>query len=111
MYAVAPAALESTVEFDRPSVNGWWQESASCSDEDSSLYFAPNYYELRSVKNAREARAKLLCRSCPVLDECLAYSLDAAEEHGVWGGLNEQERRRLLRKRDQPGQERWVNPW
>lgn len=102
--AVAPAASERAIVFDRPSLKGWWQEEAACSHDDSSLFFAPHYYELRSVKNAREAQAKLLCRACPVFEECLAYSLDAAEEHGVWGGLNEQERRRVLRKRTQQEQ-------
>ena len=30
--------------------------------------------------------------------QCLSYSLTVAEPHGIWGGLNELERRRLLRK-------------
>ena len=29
--------------------------------------------------------------------ECLADALSRGERHGVWGGLNERERRRLLR--------------
>ena len=32
--------------------------------------------------------------------ECLDYSLRTREPYGVWGGLNELERRRLLRDRD-----------
>jgi WhiB family redox-sensing transcriptional regulator len=31
--------------------------------------------------------------------ECLEYSLAVQEPHGIWGGLNELERKRLQRKR------------
>jgi WhiB family redox-sensing transcriptional regulator len=38
-----------------------------------------------------------LCRHCPVQDECLELELRTAGEHtaGVWGALNEQDRRAL----------------
>jgi WhiB family redox-sensing transcriptional regulator len=44
----------------------------------------------------REARAKAICQECPVRQECLHYALDVGEPHGIWGGLNESERRGLL---------------
>jgi WhiB family redox-sensing transcriptional regulator len=34
-----------------------------------------------------------------VRDECLEYALGIREPHGIWGGLNEFERRQLLRQR------------
>jgi len=77
-----------------------WQYRAECRGEDSALFFAPSYFEKRGAKLAREARAKLLCHACPVMLECRDYSLRTREEHGVWGGLNEAERRRVLRMRD-----------
>jgi WhiB family redox-sensing transcriptional regulator len=80
--------------------NGW-QSKGACRGEDVALFFAPNYFERRSAKGAREAKAKLLCRACPVLEECRAYALRVREEHGVWGGLNEAERRRILRLQEQ----------
>lgn len=41
--------------------------------------------------------AAFLCDGCPVQDVCLELELRAAGEHtvGVWGGLSEQDRRRL----------------
>jgi hypothetical protein len=33
------------------------------------------------------------------MEQCLNYSLTVAENHGIWGGLNELERKRLLRSR------------
>ena len=38
---------------------------------------------------------------CPVRPECLEYALEVRETHGIWGGLNEMERRALLRARNQ----------
>jgi WhiB family redox-sensing transcriptional regulator len=76
---------------------------AACRGEDSSLFFAPSYFEKREEKDAREARAKRLCSRCPVREPCLEYALRTRDPHGVWGGLNEVERRRLLRARELAG--------
>jgi hypothetical protein len=34
-----------------------------------------------------------------VLEECREYALLVREPHGIWGGLNEYERRQLLARR------------
>ena len=82
--------------------NDWaigWQHLAACRGEDSTPFFAPGYFERRSEKNAREAVAKAVCARCPVRPECLEYALAVREGHGIWGGLNEMERRAILRER------------
>ena len=76
-----------------------WQHDAACRGQDAVFFFAPNYFERREEKNAREAVAKSYCARCPVRDVCLEYALVMREAHGIWGGLNEMERRRLLRER------------
>ena len=76
-----------------------WRFFAACRGHDTSIFFAPNYFEKREEKLAREAKAKVLCAVCPVLEECLEYALETREPHGVWGGLNEMERRAILRLR------------
>jgi WhiB family redox-sensing transcriptional regulator len=76
-----------------------WQMLAACRGEDSTYFFAPNYFERRSEKEAREAVAKAICLHCPVREDCLEYALRIREAHGIWGGLNEMERRALLRRR------------
>jgi WhiB family redox-sensing transcriptional regulator len=84
--------------------NDWamgWQFRALCRGEESSLFFAPNYFERKEQKDAREALAKAICARCPVRSECLEYALRIREPHGIWGGLNEYERRVLLRARGQ----------
>ena len=83
----------------REQPNPSWQDEAECWGEDTGLFFAPNYFEKRAEKDAREAEAKVLCARCPVREDCLAYALRMHETHGVWGGLNELERRQLLRRR------------
>ncbi len=77
-----------------------WQHFAACRGVDAGYFFAPNYFEKRSEKNAREAVAKAICARCPVREDCLEYALEVREAHGTWGGLNEMERRALLRERD-----------
>jgi WhiB family redox-sensing transcriptional regulator len=54
---------------------------------------------MKPEKDARVDMARALCRACPVRQACLDYSLSVQEPHGIWGGLNELERRRLLRQR------------
>jgi WhiB family redox-sensing transcriptional regulator len=76
-----------------------WQFDAACRGEDTSLFFAPNYFEKREEKDAREAKAKVICARCSVREDCLDYALRTRETHGIWGGLNEFERRQLLRQR------------
>ena len=76
-----------------------WQQHAACRGQDTTYFFAPNYFEKKRQKDGREAKAKALCAQCPVRDVCLEYALKINEEHGVWGGLNEQERRQLVRRR------------
>lgn len=41
------------------------------------------------------AQAKAFCARCPVTSECLNLALDTDAEFGVWGGLDEYERRAL----------------
>jgi WhiB family redox-sensing transcriptional regulator len=76
----------------------WW-ELAACRGQDPTLFFAPAYFEKRAEKTAREAVAKSFCARCAVRAECLEYALRTRDPHGVWGGLNEMERRTLLRHR------------
>ena len=43
--------------------------------------------------------AKAICGLCPVREPCLEHALVVREKLGVWGGLTERERRRVLRRR------------
>jgi WhiB family transcriptional regulator, redox-sensing transcriptional regulator len=71
---------------------------AACKGADTDLFFGPDA-EFVSARQQREAEAKAICARCPVRDACLAYALDTREAYGIWGGLNEDERRTILRRR------------
>lgn len=43
-------------------------------------------------------RAKRICASCPVRGDCLTHALVNNEQHGIWGGLDEDERADLRRR-------------
>lgn len=49
-----------------------------CRDDDPDLWFAEHPAQIN--------RAKELCRTCPVMNECLAGALERRELWGVWGG-------------------------
>ena len=47
---------------------------------------------------AAQKRAAVICRQCAVVTECLADALDNRIEFGVWGGMTERQRRKLIRQ-------------
>lgn len=73
-----------------------WQARAACRGPQAAAFFPPSHFERKDEKADREARAKAICRSCPVQKECLDYALRIREPHGIWGGLNEVERKELF---------------
>jgi WhiB family redox-sensing transcriptional regulator len=75
-----------------------WQRKAACRGPESVLFFPPTLPESRGERDAREARAKQICDTCEVRPECLDYSLRISDPHGIWGGLNESERRLVLER-------------
>lgn len=76
-----------------------WRGDAQCRSKNAVFFFAPPHLEHRDEKRRRESAARALCDACPVQVDCLEYALTVQEPHGIWGGMNELERRRLLRKR------------
>jgi WhiB family redox-sensing transcriptional regulator len=77
-------------------VDDLWQAKAACRGPQASVFFPPSHFERKDEKEAREARAKAICTTCPVRRPCLDYALRIREPHGIWGGLNELERKQIL---------------
>jgi WhiB family transcriptional regulator, redox-sensing transcriptional regulator len=77
-------------------VDDLWQAKAACRGPQSSVFFPPSHFERKDEKEARETRAKAICAICPVRRSCLDYALRIREPHGIWGGLNEVERKLVL---------------
>jgi len=77
-----------------------WITDAVCIGEDPELFFP-----VGSTPPALEQveRAKAICARCPVRPACLEWSLVTCQDAGVWGGLDEEERREIRRARRRGG--------
>jgi WhiB family redox-sensing transcriptional regulator len=85
----APAAV--AVQPEEAPARWNWQQDAACRGTDGTFFFPPDR-ERESARTKRVARAKAVCRECPVIADCRAYALQVGEPFGVWGGLSEEER-------------------
>jgi WhiB family redox-sensing transcriptional regulator len=66
-----------------------WVSKALCRATDPDQLF---------VRGAAQRKAAVICRHCPVMQECGADALDNKVEFGVWGGMTERQRRALLKQ-------------
>lgn len=90
-----------------PNADLWeWQLDGACRGEDAELFYHPDG-ERGRARLRREQRAKEICQSCPVIEPCRRHALECAEPYGIWGGLTENERRMILKRRTyRPAQRR-----
>jgi WhiB family transcriptional regulator, redox-sensing transcriptional regulator len=75
-----------------------WQLRAACRGPQAEVFFPPSHFERKDEKSERESMAKAICGTCPVRQVCLDYALAIREPHGIWGGLNELERKTLEKR-------------
>jgi len=68
-----------------------WHNRAACSDVNPELFFesSPEFVDA----------AKRICQPCPVRTECLEFAITTHQDDGVWGGLTEDERAGIRRRR------------
>jgi WhiB family redox-sensing transcriptional regulator len=67
-----------------------WRLQAACRQGDPERFF-PVSASGPSLDQVTQAKA--ICAGCPVRRQCLAFALDTRQDHGVWGGTSEEERR------------------
>ncbi len=73
-----------------------WRHKSACRDEDPELFFpigttGPALMQIEDAKS--------VCRRCDVVEQCLTWAIDNGQDAGVWGGMSEDERRALKRRR------------
>jgi WhiB family transcriptional regulator, redox-sensing transcriptional regulator len=85
---VSAAATSLPLSVDAPAD---WRADAACREVDVEAFFA--------VDEVSQQEALAICETCPVRLECLEHAIAAREQYGVWGGMREQERKRLVRAR------------
>lgn len=71
-----------------------WLATAPCKDDADAMFPGSNRDDIDYAKS--------FCRRCPAVERCLQWALETGEEHGVWGGLSEAERRTLQRRALRP---------
>lgn len=80
------------------SENWDWQVNAACRGAGVDLFFNPDSERGKS-KRMREAAAKAVCVTCPVIEQCLSWAMTVGEPYGVWGGMTADERQELRGQR------------
>lgn len=73
-----------------------WHDQAECRDMNWELWF-PLARTGSDRRKKETAEAKRICKPCPVRAECLDHALRFGE-FGIWGGLDEDERRAIRRR-------------
>lgn len=86
-------AVFPTKESSEPRV---WRSDAACRDTDPALFFPVGQTgpAIEHIENAKE-----VCQTCAVKIECLEYALMTNQDAGIWGGLTEDDRRKIRRER------------
>lgn len=90
MTTTAPPQLRRGTCQATPGVREWWEDPAD-----------------------RQAAAGLCTEFCPVLNECVTWSVHGvpASDSGVWGGFTQAQRARLARAADAPNPRAPVSAW
>jgi len=65
------------------AVLGTWADSAACKGR-IGLFFPANRTE---NERSKVSRALAICATCPVLEQCRTYGVQANERYGIWGGM------------------------
>lgn len=69
-----------------------WYTDGLCRNVDANLFFPERGASTRS--------AKALCRTCPVVEDCLDFFVRHGQEFGVWGGVvGNTARRKLIKQK------------
>lgn len=70
-----------------------WREAAACLDAPEDVSFFPDREDVAGI-----AKAKAICATCPVADECLTWAIESNQTEGIWGGHTPKERRAFRRR-------------
>ena len=71
-----------------------WRLQAACRHSNANHFFPVG---TTGAAVGQIEAAKAVCRTCPVQAACLLFAFETNQEAGIWGGKDEEERRRLRR--------------
>lgn len=94
-----------TAEFDEKpryrsvtSLMPDWHLEAQCKGVNKSVFFgssSPDERPAYTLSSIRKARA--ICATCPVFNECITHAIRVREDYGLWAGTTMRQRRELFR--------------
>lgn len=93
-----PGHVVKIPDYASAGVRPPWQQDAACRGEDTETFF-PELQRGPFILQIKAAKA--VCERCTVVDRCLSWALDTGQ-HGIWGGLDENERAELTSKKASP---------
>jgi WhiB family redox-sensing transcriptional regulator len=101
------AAMADVVPLKARWTQQDWMAEAVCRGR-TALFFAP-HGEQAEAREHREARARAVCMTCPVLLPCRDYARRHREQ-GFWGGENDEQRIELRRRTRPPARPAHLPP-
>lgn len=93
-----PGHVVKIPDYASAGIRPPWQQDAACRGEDTETFF-PELHRGPFILQIKAAKA--VCERCTVVDRCLSWALDTGQ-HGIWGGLDENERAELTSKKASP---------
>lgn len=90
---VRPISSDRVAGVDRS-----WMDQAACQYVDNpDIFFPEGGSGQWKMMLELERQAKMVCHRCPVRIECRDYAIETRQVHGIWGGLNEDERKKFAK--------------
>ena len=84
----------------RPVASVWeWQYQGACRELPTEMFFHPDG-ERGPRRANRDAAAKAICATCPVIEACRQHALSVQEPYGIWGGLSEDDRLTIIEQNE-----------
>jgi WhiB family redox-sensing transcriptional regulator len=82
------ASQSGTINMKLITIN--WLDEAACLGQGADLFYSDEVFTPETKKVI--AKAKMFCKSCPVVADCLQYAINNDERFGVWGSFSAKER-------------------
>jgi WhiB family redox-sensing transcriptional regulator len=83
-----------------PKPNQWaWQQQGLCRYVGTEAFFYEDQ-ERGEDKQRRIRTAIKTCSQCPVILQCREFAITTGQQHGIWGGMTEEELAKERKARD-----------
>lgn len=87
--------MENLIPSDYPDF--FSKGEPPCASTDPEAFYPQDMDGLKTAIYYNETGAKLVCKTCPYMVQCLEYAIKN-NEIGIWGGTTEGQRKRLKRQ-------------